>query len=304
MPATAADPAASCTWPFTISTDRPKSFSPSSTACRREMRTRSSLSLSPGRGKGRFNGCSSMARVSCGSTSRKVIAGAWRRPALYTPELGRTIADYNTGLAAGKLGELPVARSSAIKPWPIVQAPFMAIPVLPGITYTMGGIVIDEKSQVLREDGQPIPGLLAAGASTGGLEGGRHTAYLGGLLKAGAFGLIAAERAAEIVATTHRPRNVVHEQRAPALAPMPPASSAGGLSSFPALKVIARYGALASFILGVAVAILAAWLGWSLMSAFAILVAVIAGALAALIGVSYTELIQLITGFLMPSSGS
>lgn len=232
------------------------------------------------------------------------IAALAEKLGMPAPELERTITAYNAALAAGKLGELPVARSSAIKPWPIMQAPFMAIPVCPGITYTMGGIVIDEMSQVLREDGQPIPGLLAAGATTGGLEGGRNTAYLGGLLKAGAFGLIAAERAAEIVVANGRSRNVLQQQPVPSAAPLPPAtSSAGGLSSFPALKLIARYGVPTSLFLGTAVAILVAWLGWSLMAGLAIPVAVIAGALTALIGVSYTELIRLITEFLMPASG-
>jgi fumarate reductase flavoprotein subunit len=219
-------------------------------------------------------------------------------------ELEQTVSAYNAALAAGRLGELPIPRSSAVKPWPIVQAPFMAIPVCPGITYTMGGIVIDERSQVLRESGEPIPGLLAAGATTGGLEGGRNAAYLGGLLKAGTFGLIAAERAAELVAATGSSREALRQSPGPVAAPLPPPATppAGSLSGFPALKLISRYGVPGSLGLGVIVAILVVWLGWTFFGGLAIPVAAIAGGLAALIGVSYTELIRLITEFLMPAS--
>ena len=62
----------------------------------------------------------------------------------------------------------------------------------------MGGILIDEKARVLDTAGTPIPGLYAAGAATGGLEGGGAAGYVGGLSKALVFGLIAAENAAAI----------------------------------------------------------------------------------------------------------
>jgi fumarate reductase flavoprotein subunit len=76
---------------------------------------------------------------------------------------------------------------------PIASAPFHAIPVIAGITYTMGGILIDGEARVLRTDGLVIEGLYAAGSTTGGLEGGPPVGYLGGLAKAGVQGLIAAE---------------------------------------------------------------------------------------------------------------
>ena len=53
-------------------------------------------------------------------------------------------------------------------PYKINTAPFMAIPTIPGITYTMGGIVTDEKAQVLNDNNMVIPGLLAAGATQEG----------------------------------------------------------------------------------------------------------------------------------------
>jgi fumarate reductase flavoprotein subunit len=77
--------------------------------------------------------------------------------------------------------------------WPIRQAPFYAMPIVPGITYTLGGISIDGDARALREDGTPIPGLYAVGSTSGGLEGGERVGYVGGLIKAVVTGLCAAE---------------------------------------------------------------------------------------------------------------
>jgi fumarate reductase flavoprotein subunit len=108
-----------------------------------------------------------------------------------------TVAAYNRALAEGALATLSPPRTSAKhKARPIVTAPFVALPVCPGITYTMGGIVVDGASRVLRPDGSIIEGLLAAGSNTGGLEGHGNLAYVGGLAKAGVQGLVAAETVA------------------------------------------------------------------------------------------------------------
>jgi len=45
----------------------------------------------------------------------------------------------------------------------------------------------------IARDGAPLPGLLAAGACTGGIEGGPLGGYVGGFLKAATLGFIAAE---------------------------------------------------------------------------------------------------------------
>ena len=60
----------------------------------------------------------------------------------------------------------------------------------------MGGVRINAHGQVLRPDNTAIPGLYAAGATTGGLEGGPAVGYAGGLMKALTFGLLAAEHVA------------------------------------------------------------------------------------------------------------
>lgn len=51
------------------------------------------------------------------------------------------------------------------------KGPFYAIKVSPGIHHTMGGLKINTKTEVLKEDGKAIPGLYAAGEVTGGVHG-------------------------------------------------------------------------------------------------------------------------------------
>ncbi|PYH46986.1 putative FAD dependent oxidoreductase [Aspergillus saccharolyticus JOP 1030-1] len=67
--------------------------------------------------------------------------------------------------------------------------------VTPVVHFTMGGVVINEHSQVLDKSGSPIKGLWAAGEITGGLHGQNR---LGGssLLECVVFGRIAGENAA------------------------------------------------------------------------------------------------------------
>jgi fumarate reductase flavoprotein subunit len=207
--------------------------------------------------------------------------------------LRETVEAYNAALAAGRPDSLPVPRSSAIRPWPIAAGPFMAIPIVPGITYTMGGVAIDAKAQVLDESGRPIPGLLAAGASTGGLEGGSNAAYLGGLLKAGVFGLIAAETAREF-SKGQRPVSPDGTGAAPQAIKV----------RYPVLRLVTRYGLRASIATGVAVGALTLLVGWPSLGVLAVPVALGAGGLTGVLGASYVELVRLVTGIFMPDQES
>lgn len=108
-----------------------------------------------------------------------------------------TVATYNEAVRGGALAALAPPRSAKNgNPGPIESAPFLAIPICPGITNTMGGIATDGHGRVCRPDGAPIAGLYAAGGATGGLEGGGTLGYVGGLIKACVFGLRSAEDAA------------------------------------------------------------------------------------------------------------
>ena len=111
--------------------------------------------------------------------------------------LNATVKSYNAALDNGTTGELSPLRTADVVPaLPIQTAPFHAIEVCAGITYTMGGIAIDDASRVLDVEDRPVPGLFAAGSATGGIEGGPNAAYLGGLTKA----VITGRRAANAIA--------------------------------------------------------------------------------------------------------
>lgn len=112
--------------------------------------------------------------------------------------LEKTVRDYNAAFAAGTLDQLQPPRSAKRrKPMALSTAPFYGAPACAGLTYTMGGVRTNAHAQVLRENGSVIAGLYAAGATTGGLEGGPAVGYAGGLMKALTFGLLAAEHVAD-----------------------------------------------------------------------------------------------------------
>jgi fumarate reductase flavoprotein subunit len=110
-----------------------------------------------------------------------------------------TIENYNEALMVKGLNSLAPSRTETrAKAYPIQNPPYMAIPICSGITNTMGGLVIDGHGCVLTPEEKPIPGLYAAGATTGGLEGGATAHYVGGLIKASVFALLAAEHSASL----------------------------------------------------------------------------------------------------------
>ena len=111
--------------------------------------------------------------------------------------LEMTVAAYNAAVEEGTIGALtPARRTDKGTPAAIRTPPYYAAPVCAGITYTMGGVAIDGHARVLRPDDTVVEGLYAAGATTGGLEGGPGVGYVGGLAKSAVTGLRAAEHAA------------------------------------------------------------------------------------------------------------
>lgn len=216
--------------------------------------------------------------------------------------LADTLERYHAALGDGRLASLDVPRSETMKPQPIRTAPFMAIAVIPGITYTMGGIAIDGHAQVLDGDGRTIPGLFAAGATTGGLEGGRNAVYIGGLIKAGSFGLLAAERAAERLGKRVAP---VEARKAPSSAsqgstPVDVKAITTGLARFPILRATLRYGRIAAMAIGFVVGATVLSIGWPSLGLLGLLPAVFLAGVAVIAVLSYTELVRLITELLIP----
>lgn len=127
--------------------------------------------------------------------------------------LGATVAEYNAAVTAGRPETLVPPRSPGrrfgvirndprrIPVRPVHQAPFYAAPLSVGISCTLGGVAIDPAGRVKRVDGGTIPGLFAAGSTSGGIEGGPAAGYIGGLALSYCTALMAAEGcAAEIAA--------------------------------------------------------------------------------------------------------
>lgn len=114
--------------------------------------------------------------------------------------LEATVAEYNAAVRQGRADALPVPRSGA--PRTVEQGPFVAIPCVPGITYTLGGLLVTPAGQVCSTAGDPMPGLYAAGATMGGLSGGPRGGYLGGLGEAVVFGLLVAEHISRTLEST------------------------------------------------------------------------------------------------------
>lgn len=79
---------------------------------------------------------------------------------------------------------------------PIDEAPFTATPRSPSLHHTMGGVKIDTEARVIDTNGNPIPGLYAAGEVCGGIHAGNR---LGGNAMTDflVFGRIAGENAAK-----------------------------------------------------------------------------------------------------------
>jgi succinate dehydrogenase/fumarate reductase flavoprotein subunit len=101
----------------------------------------------------------------------------------------RTVAEMiDAACAAGatvlRAGDLPFELPAAYR---------YAVHVAAGITHTIGGIRVDERARVLREDGTAVDGLYACGADVGGIASG---GYASGLAAALVLGLAAAEEAA------------------------------------------------------------------------------------------------------------
>lgn len=104
--------------------------------------------------------------------------------------LVETINNYNSYVEAGYDPEFDKGAFDL----KVEKAPFYATPRKPATHHTMGGLKIDTQAHVIKEDGNKIPSLYAAGEVTGGIHAGNR---LGGnaLADIFTFGRIAAETA-------------------------------------------------------------------------------------------------------------
>jgi tricarballylate dehydrogenase len=82
-------------------------------------------------------------------------------------------------------------------------APYYGYSVACGITFTFGGVHIDEDARVLDGSGAPIEGLYAAGVMVGGLFSGNYPGG-SGLMAGAVFGRLAGVHAADVAAAPGR----------------------------------------------------------------------------------------------------
>jgi succinate dehydrogenase/fumarate reductase flavoprotein subunit len=84
-------------------------------------------------------------------------------------ELHKTITSYNHAVETkhDTAFNKPIVRSAT----PITTPPYYVMRLWPKVHYTMGGVAINTKSQVLDFKGNIIEGLFAAGEVVGGVHG-------------------------------------------------------------------------------------------------------------------------------------
>ncbi len=117
--------------------------------------------------------------------------------------LKATIDDFNAACQPGHFNPsiLDGVTTKGLSPnktnWalPIDEPPFEAYVTTTGVTFTFGGLKVNEKGTVLDNNDRPIPGLFAAGELVGGLF---YENYPGGsgLMAGAVYGKIAGESAA------------------------------------------------------------------------------------------------------------
>lgn len=100
---------------------------------------------------------------------------------------------FEPSVLDGKAARLPLAKSNWAQK--LDTPPFRGYPVTGGITFTYGGLQIDDAGAVLREDGAPIAGLYACGELVGGVFFGGYPGG-SGLTSGAVFGIRAGRGAA------------------------------------------------------------------------------------------------------------
>ena len=123
----------------------------------------------------------------------ETLEGLARAVGVDAAGLSKTLQKYNHAIEAKDFASLPISRTGRPKP---LRAPFCGLKVVPGITFTMGGVSVNGRCEVLDKNENAIPGLYASGDSIGGLMGGYHGGYTGGLMQAIVTGILAGENAA------------------------------------------------------------------------------------------------------------
>ena len=123
---------------------------------------------------------------------------------LDSAKLRQSITEFNAACPAGPIDQsiLDGKATTGLSPektnWaaPIAQPPFYGFPLRPGITFTYMGVEVNDKAQILFQDGTASGNLFAAGEiMAGNILGQGYLAGIG-MTIGGVFGRIAGEQAA------------------------------------------------------------------------------------------------------------
>ena len=119
----------------------------------------------------------------------------------------KTVDAFNAACPAGPIDQMVLdgKATNGLTPektnWsaPIQKPPFYGYPLRPGITFTYMGVAVNDRAQVLMQDGKPAANLFAAGEIMAGNVLGQG--YLGGIgmTIGGVFGRIAGAEAARVL---------------------------------------------------------------------------------------------------------
>jgi succinate dehydrogenase/fumarate reductase flavoprotein subunit len=126
----------------------------------------------------------------------ETIEGLAQKMGVDAANLARTIEQYNRAAESNNPTSLSVPRTGKPKP---LRPPYYGLKVVPGITFTMGGVLVNGRCEVLSLEEKAIAGLYAAGDTIGGLMGGYRGGYTGGLMQALVTGILAGENAARFL---------------------------------------------------------------------------------------------------------
>jgi fumarate reductase flavoprotein subunit len=126
----------------------------------------------------------------------ETIEGLAQAIGIGAANLAETVEQYNRAVQSGNPSSLAVPRTGKPK---LLWPPYYGLKVVPGITFTMGGVLVNGRCEALNLDDKPIGGLYAAGDTIGGLMGGYRGGYTGGLMQAVVTGILAGENAARYI---------------------------------------------------------------------------------------------------------
>lgn len=88
----------------------------------------------------------------------------------------RTVAEYNDAIDQGAVSELNIPKKNESKAEKIADGPFYAFAVVPGYSFSFGGVKTDLDGRVVDAVDDPIPGLWAIPGTAGGMQ---YDTYIG-----------------------------------------------------------------------------------------------------------------------------